>query len=350
MSTIQDVAKLAGVSVSTVSNVLNGRESRMRPDTLAKVHEAIGALSFRPNQSARVLKTGHLPMLGLMVPSIANPFFGALAQAVESAALQRGYGLLLCNTYRDVSRERSYAESFLTQGVRGVILGSALQEHEHLAPLVGRGLAIVSLDRVSTTDGILRDFVGVDNHLAGFMAAEHLIKLGHRKITYIGAPLTSMNRVARLAGARAACAAHDVSLDIVVEDAPASAHENAMIELGKACVSNLIKAGCQSTAYIGFNDMLTIGIIAGLRQHGKRVPDDLSVIGIDGLALGEFVGSPMTTIRQPLQDIADTSVDFVLSRIMAPDLPGRERIFVPELVLRESTARCKPDDERQVRQ
>jgi DNA-binding LacI/PurR family transcriptional regulator len=312
----------------------------MRPDTLAKVQGAIGELSFRPNQSARVLKTGHMPMLVLMVPSIANPFFGSLAQVVESAALRRGYGLLLCNTYRDASRERSYAESFLAQGVRGVILGSALQEHEHLAPLVARGLAIVSLDRVSTTDGLLRDFVGVDNRLAGYMAAEHLIKHGHRKITYIGAPLTSMNRVARLAGAREACAAHDFALDVVVGDAPVSGHENAMVELGKTCVSNLIQANCRSTAYIGFNDMLTMGIIAGLRQHGKRVPHDVSVVGIDGLALGEFVGSPMTTIRQPLQDIANTSVDFVLSRIATPHLPGREKIFVPELLLRESTSRC----------
>ncbi|MDO8310427.1 MAG: LacI family DNA-binding transcriptional regulator [Sideroxyarcus sp.] len=343
MSTIQDVARLAGVSVSTVSNVLNGRESRMRPDTLAKVQGAISELSFRPNQSARVLKTGHLPMLVLMVPNIANPFFGSLAQAVESAALQRGYGLLLCNTYRDAKRERSYAESFLAQGVRGVILGSALQEHEHLVPLVERGLAIVSLDRVSTTDGLLRDFVSVDNHLAGFMAAEHLIKLHHRKITYISAPLTSMNRLARLKGARDACAAHAVSLEEVVGAAPSSGHEVAMIEMGKNCVSDLIKANCQSTAYIGFNDMLTIGIIAGLRQHGKRVPDELSVIGIDGLALGEFVGSPMTTIGQPLQDIANTSVDFVLSRIMAPHLAGRERIFVPELIVRESTSICLRD-------
>lgn len=336
MSTIQDVARLAGVSVSTVSNVLNGREARMRPETLALVKNAIAELAFRPNQSARMLKTGHMQMIVLMVPSIANPFFGVMARWVEAAALEQGYGLLLCNTYRDAQRERDYAESFMAQGVRGVILGSALQAHEHLVPLVDRGLAIVSLDRVSSTDGLLRDFVSVDNHMAAVLAAEHLIACGHKHITFVGAPATSVNRIARVEGARDACARASVPLEVFVGAPQANYNENEMIDLGRFCAETLIRTNCRSTAFIGVNDMLAIGLLAGMRQNGRVVPNDVSVVGIDGLFLGEYVSPPLTTVRQPLREIAEAAVGFVLSRIKDPRIAARERIFAPELVARES--------------
>ena len=276
-------------------------------------------------------------MIVLMVPSIANPFFGILARWVEAAALERGYGLLLCNTYRDSQRERDYAESFMAQGVRGVILASALQMHEHLMPLVDQGLAIVSLDRASTTDGVLRDYVSVDNHAAAVLAAEHLIEQGHQHITFVGAPATSMNRVARVEGARDACSRAGITMEVFVGAPQANYNENEMVELGRFCADTLVRTNCRSTAFIGVNDMLAIGLLAGMRQRGRNVPSDVSVVGIDGLSLGEYVSPPLTTVRQPLQEIAEAAVNFVLSRIKDPGLEAREKIFAPELVVREST-------------
>jgi DNA-binding LacI/PurR family transcriptional regulator len=342
MNTIQDVAKRAGVSVSTVSNVLNGRESRMRPDTLARVREAIAELGFRPNQSARMLKTGHMPMIGLMVPTIANPYFGILARWVEERALEHGYGLLLCNTNRSPQRERDYAEAFMAQGVRGVILGSALAAHEHLLPLLTQGLVAVSLDHGSATDGLLRDFVSVDNRLAGDMAAHHLCSLGHRHIAFVSAPAKSMNRLARFHGAKAACEQAGATLELYVGTPDGDYSESEMVELGRLAAHQLLAAGSAASAFIGVNDMVAIGLLAGLRQCGRQVPSQASVIGIDGLFLGDYVSPSLSSVSQPMQAMANAAVDQVLLRMKTPDLPPQSAVFPPELIVRDSTATCLP--------
>lgn len=330
-STIQDVAARAGVSVSTVSNVLNGRESRMRAETLQRVQKAIDDLGFRPNQSARMLKTGHMPMLGLMVPTIANPYYGILARWIEARARERGYGLLLCNTYRNAERERAYAETFLAQGVRGVILGSALVAHEHLIPLVDQGLAAVSLDRASASDGILRDFVSVDNHLAASMAIDHLISLGHRKIAFVNGPARSANRVARLAGAREACARGGAELCEFVGQTNGEYNEGEMAELGRSAARELLAGPSRSTALVGVNDMVAIGLLAGVRQSGKRVPEDLSVVGIDGIFLGDFTSPTLTSVKQPMEAIASAAVDHVLTRMKNPGIEPQATVLPPSL-------------------
>lgn len=338
MKTIQDVAKLANVSVSTVSNVLNGREARMRPETLARVQQAIADLGFRPNQSARMLKTGHMPMIGLMVPTVANPYFGVLARWVEACALERGYGLLLCNTYRNPAHERQYAEALMAQGVRGVILGSALAAHEHLVPLVAQGLAAVSLDRASSTDGLLRDFVSVDNRLAAAMAIEHLVALGHRDIAFISAPMQSMNRLARQEGAQAACDRAGASLYVYTGTSDGDYTETEMAELGARAAAAVHRdLHPQCTAFVGVNDMVAIGLLAGLRQAGVNVPEEVSVVGIDGIFLGEYVSPALTTVGQPMRALAAAAVDHVLTRMKEPGLPPQTSIFPPALIERGST-------------
>ncbi len=309
----------------------------MRPATLARVKAAIAELKFRPNQSARMLKIGHLPMIGLMVPTVANPFFGVLARWIESAALAQGYGVLLCNTYRNPEREREYAEAFMAQGVRGVILGAALMAQEHLEPLIGQGLAAVSLDRDSVSDGLLRDSVSVDNARAGSMAVEHLVGLGHRAITFVNAPFKSVNRIARQDGVMAACARAGVAFDVFVGSTETDYSENEMTELGYSAAVALQGKRKSSTALIGVNDLVSIGLLAGLRKAGVDVPAQKSVIGIDGLFLGNYVSPPLTTVAQPMKAIADAAVEHLLNRMAKPDLEPRQVIFSPELLVRAST-------------
>ena len=337
-ATIEDVAREAGVSISTVSNVLNGREARMRPDTLARVKQAIATLQFQPNQSARRLKTGHMAMIGLLVPSIANPFFGALARWVEEAANARGYGVLLCNTHRNPEREQAYAQAFLAQGIQGVILGSSLQAQEYLAPLIERGLAAVSFDRTAQHTPLTMDFVSVDNERAGAMAAEHLLALGHRDIAYVSAPLRSINRIARLEGARAACEAAKARFTCHEHEVPAGQTEMEMAELGRIAALALDARGTTATGFIAMNDMLAIGLLAGLRQSGRRVPEDVSVMGVDDMFLGRYLSPALSTVRQPMQEMANAAVERVLARMNLPDEPPHELVFLPELVERESTA------------
>ncbi len=337
-ATIDDVALRAGVSISTVSNVLNGREDRMRADTLDRVRKAIADLAFHPNQSARRLKTGHMAMIGLLVPTIANPFFGALANWAEAAANAHGYGVLLCNTRRNAEREQAYAQAFLAQGVQGVILGSSLQAQEHLAPLIKRGLAVVSLDRTAQDAPLTMDYVSLDNRRAGAMAAEHLLSLGHTDIAYVSAPLRSISRVERLDGARQACAARNVRFTEHIRDVKTGQTEMEMVELGRAASVELHASGCSATGYIAMNDMLGIGLLSGLRLCNLRVPQDVSVMGIDDIFLDAYLNPALSTVRQPMKDIATAVVERVLTRMKHLDEPAHELVFAPELVQRESTS------------
>lgn len=337
-ATIDDVARRAEVSVSTVSNVLNGRESRMRAETLARVRQAIDELGFRPNQSARHLKTGHMPMIGLLVPSIANPFFGTLARWIEAAAIERRYGVLLCNTQRSAEREKDYAQAFMAQGVRGVILGSSLQAQEHLTPLIKGGLATVSFDRTAQHAALAMDYVSLDNHRAGSIAAMHLMALGHRRLAYVSAPLRSVNRLARLDGAREACAQAGVPLQVHISKVTVAQAEVEMAEIGRAAVHDLIAKRCTATGFVAMNDMVAIGLLAGLRQCGLRVPEDVSVIGIDDLVLGQYMSPALSSVRQPMQAMATAAVERVLARMKNIDEPPHELVFVPELVERQSSA------------
>lgn len=340
--TIQSVARLAQVSVSTVSNVLNGRESRMRPETLARVKKAIHDLGFQPNQAALRLKTGRVQMIGLLVPSIANPFFGILARGIEEAAAAHGYGVLLCNTSADPERERSYAQAIMAQGVRGVIVGSALQAQEHLQALIERGLAVVNFDRIAAHLDLHIDIVSLDNRRAGAMAAEHLLSLGHRRIIFVSAPLRSVNRQARLNGAREVCERAGVSFENHIAKIPTLPTAGPISELGFNAACTLHEQHCDATGYIAMNDMLGIGVMAGLRHCGYRIPDDVSVIGIDDLFLCRFVSPAMTSVRQPLELMATAAVERLIVRMKNHEEEPHQMIFDPELVVRASTAAPPP--------
>lgn len=346
--TIEDVARHARVSISTVSNVLNGREARMRPDTLARVQQAITMLGFRPNQSARNLKTGHLAMIGLLVPSIANPFFGSLAREIESVANERGYGVMLCNTQREADRELAYAQALMAQGVRGMVIGSALQAQEHLAPLIERGLAVVSFDRTAQEAPWNMDYVSVDNHRCGELAAEHLLTLGHRHIVYVTAPLRSVSRGARLEGVQKACAAAGARLHVHIGDVPNGQIEMEMPTLGRNAAIKLQASQPDASAYIAMNDMVAVGVLSGLRECNKLVPHDISVMGIDDLFLDSYLSPALSSVRQPMPEIAQAAFERVLARMSSPSEQAHSLVFSPELVRRESTQPfsnpCQPEN------
>jgi len=182
LSTIFDVAHQAGVSVSTISNVLNGRTDRMRADTLQRVQSTIAALDFRPSRAAQQLKTGQTPMLGLLVPSIANPMYGYIAREIETAAQElHGHRVVLGNTYRNKDKETGFFDDLLAHGVRGVIVISSLADEGHFEAAVQRGMVMVSYDRRATPGAASAiDQVSVDNFEAGRLAANHLVAHGHR--------------------------------------------------------------------------------------------------------------------------------------------------------------------------
>jgi DNA-binding LacI/PurR family transcriptional regulator len=346
MATIHDVAALAGVSTSSVSNVLNGRTEKLSAATYSRVEEAIRTLAFRPNRAARQLKTGHTPMLGLLVPSTSNPMYGQLALNVEAAAQSRfNYRLLLGNTHRDKQQESRMFEDLLSFGVRAVIVVSSLNDERHLDEAVARGLAVVSYDRSANSGNngsrSLVDHVSADNYQAGYLAADHLIAHGHRRLAFLVPSGKTLSRGDKIDGFRERVSREGArySADVIEGQVAQAFGDSELADLGFAMASQVAAMRTMPTGIVTVNDMLAIGLMSGLHQLGLRVPDDVSVVGMDGLSVAAFVNPGLTSVAMPLAEMAGTMVERAISRSTQPDLPAADFLFQPTLIARQSVAR-----------
>lgn len=340
--TIHDVAQAAKVSPSTVSNFLNGRSERMNPKTRRRVENAITKLGYRPSKVARQLRTGHAMTIGLVVPSVANPFWGAFARHLERNALADGYHLLLCNSQRDPERELGYVEEMWSDGIRAVVLCSSLPSVEHVVPLIESGLSIVTFDRTpQATDPPGLANISVDNVVGAELATTHLLELGHRRLAFVSGALDSMNRQARYRGF--CLALERAGLDpatVPTWEAPEGTYGDRDIsELGKQAAIELLQSANPPTAIVAVNDMCAFGVCAGARSLGIEVGRQLSVTGFDDIVLADLTSPPLTTVRQPLEDLAAAAFQHLKAAIDG-SLPthGRSLTMRPELIVRGSTA------------
>lgn len=341
--TIRDVAERAGVSASTVSNLLNGRDERMLPSTRNRILGAISALGYRPNLIARQLRTGRARTIGLVVPSVANPFWGSFALAVEREALQHDYRLLLCNSERDEERERAYVDELWSDGVRAVIIGSSLPSLGHLQEAIDHGMLVLAFDRERQADDP-PDLVavGVDSRLGSRMATQHLLALGHRRIGFISGTIATVSRRQRLAGYREALA--DAGVEFRDELVWANGGEEGFGDvdssrLGEVGMRALLRLDEAPTAVLTINDMYAMGACVAVRERGLRVPQDVSVVGFDDIVLASLVDPPLTTVRQPLDDMARYAIGIVGGDSERPHTEPRASVVMsPRLIVRSSTS------------
>lgn len=296
MATIQDVARLANVSISSVSNVLNGRTERMRKETFIRIQQAIEKLGYRPNQMARHLKTGHIPILGLLVPSTSNPSFAHLAVAVEEVAQRRyNYRVLVCNTYRDQELEAKMLDDLIGLGIRTVIVISSLSDERHIQAAIGKGLAVISYDSgIDSAHGPTHDHVLPDNRLAGRLAAEHLIVHGHRHLAFARPRGRTISRRQKVEGFFAAIreAGPDYSGLVIEADVGSRFGDNELSKVGFEAAQQIAAMENRPTGVVAVNDLTAIGLMAGLRHCGLGVPEDISIIGMDNISVAEYVWPP----------------------------------------------------------
>ncbi len=342
--TITDVARFADVSPSTVSNLLNGRSTRMRLQTKTRIENAIKELGYRPNKAARQLKTGDARIIGLIVPSVANPFYGMFARHVEKTALEHGYQVLLCNSERVPERERDYAEELWGYGVRGIIFGSSLMQFSHLDELVDRGLNLVAFDRYTQEDDrTIVDSIGVDNVLATRLATKHLLALGHRRIAFLSGRLNTVSRTDRLKGYHTSLREAEIKIDerlIWCGKANGGFGDGDAVEMGRRGAHELFSQINPPTAIVAVNDMYAIGAYAGVRDLGFSIPDDVSIVGMDDIMLAEVVQPALTTIRQPIDEIAQQATERLIGRLQDNyNEPQTHMLLTPRLIVRGSTAR-----------
>ncbi|MEU6646415.1 substrate-binding domain-containing protein [Saccharomonospora sp. NPDC046836] len=329
---IKDVAERAGVSVGTVSNVLNHPE-RVAENTRATVLSAISALGFVRNSSAAQLRAGTSRSIGLIVLDMANPFFHDVARGVEKIADELGYAVVLCNSDDEVTRENRYLQVLEEQRVRGVLITPIEVSSDRLDALRRRGTPAVLVDRHDPRVNCCS--VAVDDVVGGELAGAHLVAHGHRKILYFTGPLALRQCADRLTGLRRAVAAAGLDPEETVEVVEGrvmnarSAHDAARPRLA---------AGAVPTAAFCANDLMALGVLRAAVSTGRRVPEDLAIVGYDDIEFAADAAVPLTSIRQPTQQIGRTAAQLLVEECDNPDTHAHQQVmFKPELVVRDST-------------
>lgn len=312
----------------------------MGPDTSRRVRQAILELDYQPSKVARQLRTGQGRMIGLIVPSVANPVWADLASILEAEALRYGYQMTLCNSQRDPDRERAYVEDLWLSGVRTVILGSSLPSLAHLAPAIRRGLRLIAFDRETAEVGDQSIIsVSVDHRVAGFIATRHLLLLGHRRIGFLSGAIETISRRQRLAGYQHALEEADVQFakELVWEGHSLGGYGDIQgAELGKEGMIALLDLPDPPTAVVTINDIYAIGAMAGVRARGFTVPDDISVVGFDDIVLASLIDPPLTTVAQPLTDMARFALDVISDAHKNSHETPASLVVQPRLVIRGS--------------
>ncbi len=342
MANIRDVATYAGVSVSSVSNVLNGRLNQMSPATRERIEQAMQALNYQPNRIAQQLKTGHVRMFGLLVPSIVNPSFSALAREVELAARAHNYRVLLGNTYRQEDEERAFIEDMFAHGVRGIIVAASDVRKIHFVKAARQGMVIINYDNrlACNIDNEFRQFdsVSMDNVEAGRIAASHLVERGCKNIVLATEASLTMSRSHKIDGFQTVLRNHQLtgSQRVIEERALGGYGDTEMTELGYALAGRILNISPRPDGIVAINDAVGVGLLAGLRDAGVAVPDDISVIGIDNIPLSKLTYPPMSSVMPPLEKMAPLMIARLLQRIENPQLAPEEFLFAPALVSRGS--------------
>jgi len=329
MASLREVARLAGVSVATASRVANGGLA-VRPETRERVERAMRQLLYVP--PGRRSETG---LIGILVPELANPIFPALAQAIETRAAPEGLASILCNTREAAFREVDYVHMLLDRRVEGMIFISSEMtnlsgDHSHYARLVEEGARLVFVNGALQILDV--PSVGVDERAAGEIATQHLIDLGHERIGFVAGPDHYLPTQLKAAGRQAALRAAGLDPDGL------TAHADFSADGGGHALAELLDLPEPPTGVICSSDMMAIGALHEAARRGIRVPADLSVVGFDGIDAARWSVPELTTVEQPIAQIADTAVQTLQTLIEQPGRPLPNSYFRPLLRVRATSS------------
>jgi DNA-binding LacI/PurR family transcriptional regulator len=332
-ATMQDVADLLHVSKQTVSAVINNKPG-ITQETRERVLAAIAQVNYKMDMTARSLRTGRTNTVALVVTDVSSPILGMMATAVEEQMYAEHYNVVLYNTHDDNARERLAINSILQRSVDGVLFVAATDASDALDTLEAEGIPVVVIDRVPQRYS--GPAIVLDNLAAGRLAAEHLVKLGHTRLAHIGGPANTHIARDRLLGFERALAHHGRPAPLVVLG------DDWHVEAGYGAMKRLLAGGESFSALFCAGDPLAIGAMRALAEAGLRIPQDVSVVGLDDIEVAPYLLPPLTTIRQPSAEMARQGVSLLMKLLTAaPDRPVQtpERIVVqPSLVVRGSTA------------
>lgn len=338
-TSMREVARLAGVSVSTVANVLN-RPRVVAEETRRRVEDAMVGLGYVRSGPARQLRGLPSPLVGSITLDVANPFYAELNRGIEDRLAEDGCLLLACSTDLNGTKEKRLLTLLEEQGVRGVIITPVDEDPSALVEIARRGTPVVLLDHPRGELDLCS--VSVDSRTGGALAAEHLIGLGHRRLAFVRGTVKARPVLERRAGVRDALAAAGLDPGRALLDVELTVQPPPLVEAANAAVAAILADPDPPTGIICINDSAALGVLGGLEQAGLRVPADISVVGYDDLPFASRLAPPLTTVDQPKYQMGQAAADLLLDESRR-DGSGRghthrEIRFSPSLVVRSSTA------------
>ena len=329
---VKDVAKSAGVSLGTVSNVMN-RPEVVSPGTRERVERAMAELGFVRNESARQLRAGTSRTLAYVMLDGSNPFFHDVAQGIELAAEDADLSLFISNSNGRAEREEVHLDRLLQQRVQGILITPVNPEAPHLAEISRRGVPVVIVDRVGVAGAFCS--VAVDDVLGGRIAVEHLAEQGHTRVAVVGGPESIGQVRERVQGARQIWS----ELGLPPEDLTYLPTAGLTVAEGRSAGERLagIPVRRRPTAAFCANDLIALGLLQQAIGSGRRVPEDLAIVGFDDIEFAAAAAVPLTSVRQPRQELGRAAAQLVLDEATNPEHVHQQLTFVPELVARAST-------------
>jgi LacI family transcriptional regulator len=334
MATIKDVARHAGVSVTTVSHVVN-KTRFVSDDGRGRVEHAIRELGYVPSAVARSLQRSATHTLGMLIPNSSNPYFAEVVRGIEDRCFAAGYNLLLCNTDDEPRRQGQVLQVLAERRVDGLIVVSSGEDPALPGLLGGLRVPAVMVDR--EIDTLACDLVETAHMQGALQAVQHLVAIGHRRIACIGGPAGVVSADQRVAGWRLALAGLGLPTEGLLHPGDFTS------EGGYAALHAILRQSQRPSAVFVANDLMAIGALCAAHECGVSVPDELSIVGFDDIELARFTCPPLTTVAQPKQRIAHMAVDMLLERIEGRRQEVRKVVLQPELRVRASSAPVRGD-------
>ena len=331
--TIKDIAAATGFSPATVSLVLNNKPCRISKETRKKILETADTLGYHPNAAAVSLKTNRSHTLGLIIPEFQNDFHAAFAASMEEVCKEKGWSMIVCATNFDIDRERSYIENFAMKNIDGICIASTPTKdiqinNDNIQRILSLNIPLVLKDM--TFYDPRANVVSSDHEKGGYMATSHLLSQGHTSIAFITGPLTWEGSAARLSGCKKAFQDFGITWDDSMVYVGDYSYHSGLDGIDFLCDKRF-------TAVFAFNDMMALGVYKGLAKYNLSVPNDVSVIGYDDLSISKIIHIPLTTIRQPVDEMGKRTAEILIEAAEKPDTAPVISKHEVSLVVREST-------------
>ncbi|SDK05444.1 LacI family DNA-binding transcriptional regulator [Natronincola ferrireducens] len=344
--TISDIAKLANVSIATVSRVLSNSDYPVKEEVRQKILGISKEVNYKPNIFGKMLKGGSSKEIGVIIPSVTNPFYAQLVSAVEKQCINRGYIPLICSSYNNPKMEKRHIDILFQKQVAGIVMSTIRKDDPFLnIEAHDKNVKVVLFDQTRTD--LQYDSVSFDFRKGGYMAVDYLIQCGHKDIAFLTAPIDRKSRKMILEGYKQALKINGIMYNskrviissmIGTNDSGEFEYEN-----GKTLARLLLQDKVLPDAIVTINDMTAIGIIRELTSEGIEVPKDVSIIGFDNISISSMITPSLTTINQPSYETGTLATKMLLDRIEGKEIETNNIVMKPTLIKRDSVKKIEKE-------